>query len=153
MILWGTSQKIWSQWNVEMPYETCSTWFLGIHGISKDAEFVWTKTCLETFPTKLWSINTYDFTNKVWASVGFCVVTVLCLSQHILTSADLSDLTIDVWILGFWKCGIPKSPWVSMLKWSNDWMICGCPNDLGNLQWFKQRQPDHFIVLTNRRVQ
>ena len=34
---------------------------------------------------------------------------------------------------GFLKSRIPKSPWVSILKWSNFGMMCGTPPMLGNL--------------------
>ena len=44
----------------------------------------------------------------------------------LLTHADLTP-----WAL---KWGIPKSPWVSILKWSSmTWMISGYPHGLGNL--------------------
>ena len=46
--------------------------------------------------------------------------------SRLLTHADLTP-----WAL---KWGIPKSPWVSILKWSSmTWMISGYPHGLGNL--------------------
>ena len=60
------------------------------------------------------------------------------------TAIDPCYFQVNKRVPGFWpmadltpwalKWGIPKSPWVSILKWSSmTWMISGYPHGLGNL--------------------